>query len=422
MKTDNQAIDKLMRRHAALSVDARLPNEVDSFSKASPGAHLDADELSAFAENALPAATRTRYVAHLADCASCRKIVIDIAGAANVASHITPGSTQEELEPAPRWRQFFNSLFSFPTLRYALPSLAFLVIGGIVWRAYEVPRPQTNTAHSEVQVPPSEVSSASKIYDGQAENTNASSTQAANTSSSPPPASVRREVATEGKAAPGVAASAPSGQNASQSSDAPPGEAPKASPAAPVATQNEAENNYAQQQTDNLSQQVFEQQRDSEEQDSPPAKEKQNKDERSAGESATRESVQVGDKARDASEKTAAPESSASEPRSDARSVSQPARKRQVQRPAARAKSEGNQAIGNAAADDAQSIGGRSFRRESNSWVDTAYRSGQATVNVARASEQYRALVADEPTLRTIAERLSGEAIVVWKGRAYRFR
>jgi hypothetical protein len=46
--------------------------------------------------------------------------------------------------------------------------------------------------------------------------------------------------------------------------------------------------------------------------------------------------------------------------------------------------------------------------------------SGRATVNVTRGSEQYRALVADEPGLRTIAEQLGGEVVVVWKSRAYR--
>jgi hypothetical protein len=43
-------------------------------------------------------------------------------------------------------------------------------------------------------------------------------------------------------------------------------------------------------------------------------------------------------------------------------------------------------------------------------------------MSVVRGSEQYRVLVADEPSLRTIAERLAGEVIVVWKGRAYRIR
>jgi hypothetical protein len=41
---------------------------------------------------------------------------------------------------------------------------------------------------------------------------------------------------------------------------------------------------------------------------------------------------------------------------------------------------------------------------------------------MTRGSERFRALVADEPEIRQIAEQLSGEFIVVWKGRAYRIR
>ena len=46
----------------------------------------------------------------------------------------------------------------------------------------------------------------------------------------------------------------------------------------------------------------------------------------------------------------------------------------------------------------------------------------RATVKVKRGSEQYRALIADEPAIRSIAEQLGGEVIVVWKGTAYRIR
>ena len=52
--------------------------------------------------------------------------------------------------------------------------------------------------------------------------------------------------------------------------------------------------------------------------------------------------------------------------------------------------------------------------------MDTAYQSGRATVEVARSSEQYRALVADETEIRKIADQLDGEVIMVWKGKAYR--
>ena len=74
--------------------------------------------------------------------------------------------------------------------------------------------------------------------------------------------------------------------------------------------------------------------------------------------------------------------------------------------------------------DDAatRTVAGRRFRKERGIWTDTAYDSSTATVNVARGSEQFRALVADEPEIKKIAEQLDGEVIVVWKGRAYRIR
>jgi hypothetical protein len=65
---------------------------------------------------------------------------------------------------------------------------------------------------------------------------------------------------------------------------------------------------------------------------------------------------------------------------------------------------------------------GRRFRWDGDAWVDTAYESSRATTRVVRGSDQFRALVADEPGIRTIAEQLDGVVIVVWKGRAYRIQ
>jgi hypothetical protein len=67
-------------------------------------------------------------------------------------------------------------------------------------------------------------------------------------------------------------------------------------------------------------------------------------------------------------------------------------------------------------------VAGRRFRKQGNAWIDTAYVAARPVMTLSRGSEQYRVLVADEPGIRTIAERLAGEVIVVWKGRAYRIR
>jgi hypothetical protein len=72
--------------------------------------------------------------------------------------------------------------------------------------------------------------------------------------------------------------------------------------------------------------------------------------------------------------------------------------------------------------EEIRTIAGRRFRKERGIWTDTAYDSSTATVDMARDSEQFRALVADEPGIGTIARQLDGEVIVVWKGRAYRIR
>jgi hypothetical protein len=71
-------------------------------------------------------------------------------------------------------------------------------------------------------------------------------------------------------------------------------------------------------------------------------------------------------------------------------------------------------------AGEKRSVGGRQFRRQGGAWVDTAYNSSRAAINVHRGSEQYRALVADEPGIRHIADQLDGTVILVWKNRAYR--
>jgi hypothetical protein len=71
---------------------------------------------------------------------------------------------------------------------------------------------------------------------------------------------------------------------------------------------------------------------------------------------------------------------------------------------------------------ETRSVAGRRFRRDRGIWIDTAYDSSRSPFSVTRGSEQYRTLVADEPAIKTIADQLDGEIILVWKGRAYRIQ
>ena len=69
MTPNGAEMDVLLRRFAKVASDVRTTD------------HLDADELNAFAEGALPAAARSRYVSHLADCDDCRRAVTELAAA-----------------------------------------------------------------------------------------------------------------------------------------------------------------------------------------------------------------------------------------------------------------------------------------------------------------------------------------------------
>jgi len=67
----NNEIDLLLRRMARGNGAARDGVQHDD-------RHLDADELSSYAQNALPAAARARYTEHLAECATCRKLITEL--------------------------------------------------------------------------------------------------------------------------------------------------------------------------------------------------------------------------------------------------------------------------------------------------------------------------------------------------------
>jgi len=73
MTPEDAQIDILLRRYAR-----RAERDLGT-------QHLDADELNAFAEGAVPAEARSRYTSHLADCSHCRQLVSQLAMASGAA-------------------------------------------------------------------------------------------------------------------------------------------------------------------------------------------------------------------------------------------------------------------------------------------------------------------------------------------------
>lgn len=116
----DKEIDALMRKAAqggaafsAVSGEFPLP-------------HLDADEIAAFSENALPAFAKEKAMAHLADCSRCRKIL---------AFSIEP-ETEPALEAAVREEKsaasevsWWKKMFVFPGLAYSMGALALVMTG-----------------------------------------------------------------------------------------------------------------------------------------------------------------------------------------------------------------------------------------------------------------------------------------------------
>ncbi len=90
-------------------------------------AHLDADEIAAFVENALPEKTRQNYMRHLADCDRCRK---SLSNTIALNAEFEPETIYTEEKtlvalPIPWYRK----LFIFPNLAYTLGALVLIFSG-----------------------------------------------------------------------------------------------------------------------------------------------------------------------------------------------------------------------------------------------------------------------------------------------------
>jgi hypothetical protein len=90
--------------------------------------HLDADEISAFAENAMPETSRPLYLAHLAGCDRCRKILSNLLV---MNSEVVPASVAAPgtITIAERSTPWYRKLFLFPNLAYVMGSLVLVFAG-----------------------------------------------------------------------------------------------------------------------------------------------------------------------------------------------------------------------------------------------------------------------------------------------------
>jgi hypothetical protein len=75
-----------------------------------------------------------------------------------------------------------------------------------------------------------------------------------------------------------------------------------------------------------------------------------------------------------------------------------------------------NQPSKNEETPQTRSAGGRKFRRQGNSWIDTKFKSSMPVKSISRGSSEFDAL---DSGLRSIAQQIGGQILVVWKNKAY---
>jgi hypothetical protein len=396
----NNEIDLLLRSLAKGQRGESTLNQDGPFARENLTDHLDADELSSFAEGVLPAPARTRFIAHLADCEDCRGVVVGLTQASGAAA----GS--ETLKPqsgAGFWSKM-ASLFSPSVLRYAVPAIALFAVIAVSFFALRqnpaefVARREATKADSPALVAQQPVGSplAQSNIEAPAKTRGLTEPRVNVEDSS------ERKAPQDDKPA--------STKSSTEASDA---DTPK------LSLQKSASPSKSS--VAGGDQRVFATEPQSS--PAPPPKPAINE----ADKVGEKEEVEVNKR-----EVQALPVESAqaekNQPRNEAGRQHGPSRNNNaiagnqradgivLDRVESRAKSKKD-------SDDeseTRTVSGRRFRRQGNAWIDTAYESSRRTINVARGSEQFRALVADEPAIRTIAEKLNGVVIIVANGKAYR--
>ena len=372
--------------------------------------HLDADELNSYAEGVAPTPARVRYTEHLADCEACRSIVVGLiqaSGAANrFAAHDPERGPQREHQGGTTFWQKLSLLFSPPVLRYAVPALVLTAVIGIGLLALKQQRGSELVARNETQT------NAPNSTPGAGGSQGAISAATKPTPGSPP----------------GISGAAPSPVSADSGRDklilqeekSRPGEVPPLSEGS-VSVSKAAAAKDSSQPADAAS--VAESRPYAQEPKpravAPPAP---LLDAEKTNELAKEQAAKREDRNRDEDDAYRAQSDGVHGPsRSQNNTVFSENARRGV----------GNVAGGRGpsgtdkkktAEEETRTVMGRHFSREGDAWVDTAYESSRTTARVARGSDQFRALVADEPGIRTISEQLNGVVIVVWKGRAYRIQ
>ena len=393
----NNEMDLLLRR---------LGRRQDVFAPAA-GDHLDADELSAYAENVLPAKTRARYTEHLAECSRCRELVVQLSASAGVVI----AEQTDKVSVVSGWRKFLAGLLSPMVLRYAVPALGLIVVAAI---GLVVLRRQRSSEYvSQVQPAQTQSNQVAEPVAGfqspQSGTVNKQESSPVNAYAAVDKEANKKVQTKDSEQSPApVAQATPAPADSIQ--NAPATKAPAPKPEAQPATVASEPAPPARAKLDEVS--------DKRQQDEGAARKQEAEVKVAKSEDSKKNFEFDGAKGEGATPSPArsrvAKNKSVVGDLSSAQGAAAPAGARREKEEAGRDDKDSSA--------ETRSVAGRRFRKQDGVWIDTAYDQSRAITTYHRDSESYRSLIADEPSIKTIADQLEGQIIVVWKGRTYRIQ
>ena len=392
-QANNNEVDLLLRALARERKSAAWQSGSESGdARQVSSAHLDADELNSYAEGVAPEPARARYTEHLADCETCRGIVVNLVQSAGVASRL---EVPEQKGGAGLWQKL-RELLSPTVLGYAVPALVLTAAIGIGLLALRQQQRVQFVAQNEQRQAEAPSVTQNKADSGVSNAAQPQATVHDGIKSGATTNLPGEKTALEDEklqASRGLLKPDSSVAKVAPSKDGQPGDVDSVAGLRPYALEPKAA-------------------------EAPPPATVINPEK--SGELAKERSEKREDRPRDQNEEFRVQTDDVHGPNRSRNNTAQPMSQRGAGVAAGRGPSADKNKKG--AYVETRSVMGRYFTREGDAWVDTAYEYSQATVRVARGSDQFRALVADEPALRTIATQLDGVVIVVWKNRAYRIQ
>lgn len=375
----DKEIDAILRK-ARESEFVFAGNPKSQISNSEP-VHPDADEISAFAENALPEKAKQLYTAHFADCDRCRRILSNLIALSSEAKTISVTNVSTEIAAAAASIPWYRKLFAMPNLAYTMGAF-ILVFGGFLGVLVFQNVEKSESSLSQATEPMSKQSGPSFNQNSDFSSSDALSNANANAGN----AMAGNAMTTAANTAANTSNSATSNMAANTASQS------YSSNAAAVAREETSSDKTEKAKNAPVILSAT----------PPPADTKP--------EAQTRDDAEMRYETGDVMVAAAPPPppapatGQAANPKKSAQNREDSAEKLRATR---------------AAPASSRKIGGKTFRRINSAWVDGDYREGMPLTRIARGSDDYKKL---DREVKNAAENLDGLVIVVWKSKGYRIQ